>query len=95
MQINQDPVEGCLAPEKNRRPSVQNTVGRIEHRGKGLTLTGKSVFQVLCFILVFFAGKRSDGATPGKYLNISFLTFPRVLFAVLCVAAPVTYRLGQ
>lgn len=53
MQINQDPVEGCLAPEKNRRPSVQNTVGRIEHRGKGLTLTGKSMFQVLCFILGF------------------------------------------
>ncbi len=52
-KLDQVPVEDSLPPEKNRRPSVQNTVARIEHSGKGLTLTGKSVLQVLCFVLGF------------------------------------------
>ncbi len=52
-KAHQDPVEVCLPPQKNQRPSVQNTVARIEHSGKGLTLTGKGVLQVLCFVLGF------------------------------------------
>ncbi len=52
-KLHQAPLEDCLPPEENRRPSVQNTVARIEHSGKGLTLTGKSVLQVLCFVLGF------------------------------------------
>ena len=40
-------------PEETKatRPSVQNTVARIEHRGKGCTLTGRSVSEVLKYVL--------------------------------------------
>jgi len=41
-------------PEKTKttRPCVQNTVARIEHKGsKGFTLTGRSVFEVLKYVL--------------------------------------------
>lgn len=37
----------------DKRPTVQNTVARIEHRGKGFTLTGRSVPEILTFILAF------------------------------------------
>ena len=39
--------------ENNKRPTVQNTVARIEHGGKGFTLTGRSVMEVLTFVLAF------------------------------------------
>ena len=38
---------------KDKRPTVQNTVARIEHTGKGFTLTGRSVAEILTFVLAF------------------------------------------
>ncbi len=37
----------------NKRPTVQNTVAQIEHKGQCFTLTGTSVHQVLLFVLAF------------------------------------------
>lgn len=37
----------------DKRPMVQNTVARIEQSGKGFTLTGRSVAEVLPFVLGF------------------------------------------
>lgn len=42
----------------NKRPSVQNTVARIEHEKKGFTLTGSNIFQVLLFVLGFLLNNR-------------------------------------
>jgi hypothetical protein len=39
--------------EKPAHPTVQNTVARIEHAGKGFTLTGRSISEVLIFVLAF------------------------------------------
>lgn len=36
---------------KTTRPCVQNTVARIEHKGKGFTLTARSVSEVLKYVL--------------------------------------------
>ncbi len=36
---------------KDKRPMVQNTVARVEHNDKGFTLTGRSVIEVLIFML--------------------------------------------
>lgn len=38
---------------KTSRQNVQNTVARIEHQGKGFTLTGRSVDEILLFLLAF------------------------------------------
>jgi hypothetical protein len=38
---------------KAKRPMVENTVARIEHADKGFTLTGRSVTEVLRFVLAF------------------------------------------
>ena len=38
---------------EDKRPTVQNTVARIEHRDKGFTLTGRSVSEILAFVLAF------------------------------------------
>lgn len=54
--------------EKNKRPTVQNTVARIEHGGKGFTLTGRSVMEVLAFVLAFLLNN------PLLKLNIKFCT---------------------
>ncbi len=35
------------------RPKVQNSVARIEHAGHGITLTGRSVFDVLLYVMAF------------------------------------------
>jgi hypothetical protein len=35
----------------DKRPTVQNTIARIEHSGKGFTLTGRSVSEILTFVL--------------------------------------------
>ena len=37
----------------NKRPTVQNTVARIEHAGRGFTFSGSSLHQVLGFVLAF------------------------------------------
>lgn len=46
-------VENQEDAAKNKRPMVENTVARIEHAGKGFTLTGRSVMEVLRFVLAF------------------------------------------
>jgi len=38
---------------KDKRPTVQNTVARIENAGKGFTLTGRNVAEVLTWALAF------------------------------------------
>ena len=38
---------------KNKRPTVQNTVAYIAHAGKHFTLSGRSVAEVLRFVLAF------------------------------------------
>jgi len=38
---------------KDKRPTVQNTVARVEQNDKGFTLTGSSVIEVLVFVLAF------------------------------------------
>ena len=38
---------------KDKRPTVQNTVARVEQNDKGFTLTGRSVIEVLLFVLGF------------------------------------------
>lgn len=40
-------------PPGPKRPMVQNTVARIEQAGRGFTLTGSSLCQVLGFVLAF------------------------------------------
>ena len=42
-----------LDTPKGTRPMVQNTVARIEQGDKGFTLTGRSVMEVLMFVLAF------------------------------------------
>ena len=39
--------------KKDKRPMVQNTVARIEHKGTGFTLTGRNLAEVLVFVLGF------------------------------------------
>lgn len=39
--------------KKNKRPTVQNAVARIEHENKGFTLTGSNILSVLLFVLGF------------------------------------------
>ena len=56
------------AAEKDKRPTVQNTVARIEHGGKGFTLTGRSVMEVLTFVLAFLLNNQL------LKLNIKFCT---------------------
>jgi hypothetical protein len=47
------PVADQKDTTKDERPTVQNTVARIEHVGKSFTLTGRSVAEILEFILGF------------------------------------------
>ena len=53
---------------KDTRPTVQNTVARIEHTGKGFTLTGRSVPEILTFVLAFLLNNELLG------LNIKVCT---------------------
>lgn len=46
---------------KNKRPMVQNTVARVEHNDKGFTLTGRSVLEVLVFVLGFLLNNHLIG----------------------------------
>jgi len=47
--------------KKNKRPMVQNTVARVEHNDKGFTLTGRSVLEVLLFVLGFLLNNNLFG----------------------------------
>lgn len=53
---------------KDKRPTVQNTVARIEHTGKGFTLTGRNVAEILVFVLAFLLNNALLG------LNIKICT---------------------
>ena len=46
---------------KDKRPMVQNTVARIEHNDKGFTLMGRSVVEVLIFVLGFLLNNKLFG----------------------------------
>lgn len=61
-QVNQDDST------KDQRPTVQNTVARIEHTGKGFTLTGRNMAEVLALVLAFLL----DNALLG--LNVKVCT---------------------
>jgi hypothetical protein len=50
---NQEPDITQNEATKDKRPTVQNTVARIEHTGKGFTLTGRSTMEILMFVLAF------------------------------------------
>ena len=50
--------EDAKEATKNKRPMVQNTVARIEHNGKGFTLTGRSLAEVLVFVLGFLLNNK-------------------------------------
>lgn len=63
-----EPNENKDAVKKDKRPTVQNTVARIEHGGKGFTLTGRSVMEVLTFVLAFLLNNQL------LKLNIKFCT---------------------
>jgi hypothetical protein len=43
---------------KDKRPMVQNTVARIENNDKGFTLTGRSLNEVLLFVLGFLLNNK-------------------------------------
>lgn len=51
--VAKQPVSDQKDTTKDKRPTVQNTVARIEHVGKGFTLTGQSVAEILEFVLGF------------------------------------------
>lgn len=51
-------AEDAKDATKNKRPMVQNTVARIEHKGKGFTLTGRNITQVLLFVLGFLLNNK-------------------------------------
>ena len=56
---------------KDKRPMVQNTVARIEHNKNGFTLTGRSLAEVLVFVLGFLLNNELFGfnilvCTDGK-----------------------------
>ncbi len=38
---------------KDKRPAIQNTIARIEHTGKGFTLTGRNVMEILVLVSAF------------------------------------------
>lgn len=48
-------------PEVNKRPTVQNTVARIEQDGQCFTLTGSSILHVLRFVLAFLLNNKLTG----------------------------------
>jgi len=52
-KADEEPELNQESSGKAKRPTVQNTVARIEHAGKGFTLTGRSLTEVLLFVLGF------------------------------------------
>ena len=77
---------------KDQRPTVQNTVARIEHTGKGFTLTGRSVAEILTFILAFLLNNAllrlnikvcTDGQRCLQDAIVSFFSWHRHLSLLL------------
>lgn len=56
--VTKEVSEDAKEATKNKRPMVQNTVARIEHDGKGFTLTGRSLAEVLVFVLGFLLNNK-------------------------------------
>jgi hypothetical protein len=54
---------------KDKRPTVQNTVARIENAGKGFTLTGRNVAEVLTWALAFLLNNALLGLNLNPYLT--------------------------
>jgi hypothetical protein len=77
---------------KDKRPTVQNTVARIEHTGKGFTLTGRSVAEILTFVLAFLLNNAllrlnikvcTDGQRCLQDAIVSFFSWHRHLSLLL------------
>ena len=77
---------------KDQRPTVQNTVARIEHTGKGFTLTGRSVAEILTFVLAFLLNNAllrlnikvcTDGQRCLQDAIVSFFSWHRHLSLLL------------
>jgi len=77
---------------KDQRPTVQNTVARIEHTGKGFTLTGRSVSEILTFVLAFLLNNAllrlnikvcTDGQRCLQEAIVSFFSWHRHLSLLL------------
>jgi hypothetical protein len=77
---------------KDKRPTVQNTVARIEHMGKGFTLTGRSVSEILTFVLAFLLNNEllglnikvcTDGQRCLQDAIVSFFSWHRHLSLLL------------
>jgi hypothetical protein len=77
---------------KDKRPTVQNTVARIEHTGKGFTLTGRSVAEILTFVLFFLLNNAllglnikvcTDGQRCLQDAIVSFFSWHRHLSLLL------------
>jgi hypothetical protein len=73
---------------KGTRPSVQNTVARIEHNGKGFTSTGRNISEVLKYVLAVLLCNNlldnnlvifTDGYKPLHAALVSFFSWhPKV-----------------
>jgi hypothetical protein len=77
---------------KDQRPTVQNTVARIEHTGKGFTLTGRSVAEILTLVLAFLLNNAllrlnikvcTDGQRCLQDAIVSFFSWHRHLSLLL------------
>jgi hypothetical protein len=77
---------------KGQRPTVQNTVARIEHTGKGFTLTGRSVAEILTLVLAFLLNNAllrvnikvcTDGQRCLQDAIVSFFSWHRHLSLLL------------
>ena len=73
--------------KKDKRPTVQNTVARIENNDKGFTFTGRSVAEVLVFVLGFLLNNGlfglnikvcTDGQRSLQDAILSFFSWYRV-----------------
>jgi hypothetical protein len=77
---------------KGQRPTVQNTVARIEYTGKGFTLTGRNIAEVLRFVLAFLLNNGllglnikvcTDGKRDLQDAIVSFFSWHRHLSLLL------------
>jgi hypothetical protein len=79
---------------KGQRPTVQNTVARIEYTGKGFTLTGRNIAEVLRFVLAFLLNNGllglnikvcTDGKRDLQDAIVSFFSWHRHLSLLLAL----------
>lgn len=91
-RVGQEPDVNHTEATKDKRPTVQNTVARIEHTGKGFTLTGRSVAEILVFVLAFLLNNGllglnikvcTDGQRGLQDAIVSFFSWHRHLSLLL------------